>query len=464
MLFLSPLNRQVIQRNNRNAAVVSVSGTYTSQPAKLRVRLVPIKTGQGVATNWQEIPFGDGNFSGKITARGGWYVIEGECLNESGIAQETGSVAHFGIGEVFITAGHSVAAGGVSYINGASDDRVNVIPMDVPFEVSPRGKTGSLDDMPPIKFAQFGTGVSAAPFGYNCYFWSKFGELVAQRLNVPVLLFQTAFGGTNLQHWADSSQGIEFPLFSVPPAWHMPYSNLKHTIQKYIPVTGLRAVLVDHGQNDTQEKSEEVLLNRYLTWVNQARTDAAQATLAFVINRQTPYATVDNAYQGLPPQTYIRRVQEKMAVTPNCFAGPDYDTGLVVADRFDYIHLNDSGQAKAAVLWSNALTNSFFEQSIPHLLEPVTVEIPADRVVTDLPLPIDPVRPSSTPTNMATGTNNGSSAPLSFLPDFGNGSGVISASVLPNLPNLSNYALIALILLGVGFSAFLLQQFFTKQK
>ena len=462
MLFLTPLNRQVIQRDNKNAAVVSFSGTYTRQPNKIRVRLVPIKANQGVVTDWLEIPFQDGSFSGKITARGGWYSLEAENLNDSGVAQETASVAHFGIGEVFITAGHSVAAGGVSYINGASDDRVIAIPMEIPFEVSRRGQTGSLEDMPPIKFAQFGTGVADAPFGYNCYFWSKFAELVVERLNVPVLMYQTAFGGTNLQHWADSSQGIEFPLFSVPPAWHMPYINLKHTIQKYIPVTGLRAVLVDHGQNDYPEKDEDLLLNRYLTWVNQARTDVGQSTLAFVINRQTPFLTVDPTYQGLGPQVQIRHVQEKMSVTPNCFAGPDYDTGLVVADRFDNIHLSDSGQAKAAVMWSNALTNAFFEQSIPHTLEPVTMEIPAARVVTDLPLPIiTATRPATTTTVSTGGTTT---IPVGTLVDAGNGSGVISATLLPNLPNLSNYALIGLILLAAGFLAFLLQQFFTKQK
>ncbi|MVM34974.1 hypothetical protein GO755_33410 [Spirosoma sp. HMF4905] len=463
MLFLTPLNRQVIQRNNSNAAVVAISGSYTSTPTpvKIHCRLVPIKDGQGVATDWQDMTFSAGKFSGKMTARGGWYRLEAEALNSIGVAQEVGTVDHLGIGEVFVIAGHSVAAGGVSYINGASDDRVITIPMEIGYEDSPRAKTGSLADMPTTKFVQFGTGISPAPFGYNCYFWSRFGELVAQRLNVPVLIYQTAFGGTNLEHWAKSSQGEEFALFSVPPSFHMPYINLKHVIQKYVPVTGLRAVLIDHGQNDYRELDEDLLLNRYLIWVNQARTDIGQATLAAVINRQTPFLTVDSNYQGDPPMRHIRRVQEKMAATPNCFVGPDYDTGLAVTDRYDNIHLSDSGQTKAAKLWADALTNSFFLASDPHLTEAVTTPIDPTRVVTDLPLAVvtststlDPVTPvvEALPvtTNMPT------------TPATSSTGGILSASVLPDLSQLSNYALLGLAVLAVGFTAFLLHQFVNK--
>lgn len=425
MQFITPFSRQIIQRSNSNAAVVSFTGVYATSPSKIQVRLVPIRDGQGTATTWQYVSFSGGRFSGKITARGGWYRLEAQALTSYDVAQETAVVDRVGVGEVFVIAGHSVAQGGDTYINGAADDRVNTIPLDTPVDQTQHVKTGKLDDMPTIRFVQFGTGVRPAPFGPNCYFWSRFGELLAQRINVPVLIYQTAFGGTNLEQWANSSQGIPFPLFSVNPNIGLPYVNLKHTLQKYAVLTGLRAILIDHGQNDYRELNEEVLLTRYLTFVNQARADAMQPNLPAVINRQTPFLTVDAKYQGDAPMTHVRRVQERMAKTPNCFAGPDYDLGLTVSDRYDYIHLNESGQAKAAKLWADALTDSFFKQSVPYLLEPV-VDLPD---VSDLT------------SGLTTQT-------------------VQTASILPDLSKLQNWALIALFVLLIGFAAFLLHQYY----
>ncbi len=133
---------------------------------------------------------------------------------------------------------------------------------------------------------------------------------------------------------------------------------------------------------------------------------------------------------------HIRRVQERMAATPNCFVGPDYDTGLVVADRFDYIHLSESGQQKAAKLWADALTDSFFKQSAPHILEPVP-----DLATDATTVPVDSIIASNAPSK----------------------GGIISASLLPNASRLSDWAAIGLIILSIAFLAFLLRQYFNQE-
>ncbi len=452
MQLTSLINRQIVQRSKYNTALVTVKGTYDGAPATIRARFVPVRDGQGTPTDWQTIAFAGGTFQGDVLVRGGWYKLDIEALTTYNVAMATTGLQRFGVGEVFVIAGHSVAQGNVDFMDGTADDRVNTIPLDTPVDQTQHVKTGLLADMPEIKFAQFGTGVRPAPFGPNNYFWSKFGELVATKENVPVLIYQTAFGGTSLEHWAKSSKGEPFPLFSVNPNIGMPYVNLKHTLQKYVPVTGLRAMLMDMGQNDTGEPNGELLYQRYLTVLNQARTDANAPTLAAVITRQTPYLTVDGGYKGgLPPQTYIRTMQEKVAVSPFCFPGPDYDAGLVVADRFDYIHLSTQGEAKAAGLWAAKMTPRFFRDSQPIILKAVPVE-----ALPDLPAE---TTPGTTPLGGYVDLNTGAGLGLTdetktdpkTQPETGESTGTRTTSTIPvNGSKIANVALIGLIFLCIS--------------
>ena len=198
-------------------------------------------------------------------------------------------------------------------------------------------------------------GVAPAPFAHGAYFWSTFAEKVAQQENVPVLIYNAAFGGTSLEHWAKSSQNIPFEHSFVKSKIRMPYVNLLNTFTKYIPLTGVRALLADQGQNDAPATDEDQVFLNYQTFVKQAREDLNDPELAVVVNRQTP--------QNAPN---VRHVQDRMVKEPYCFPGPDYDV-LEEEDRLDGIHLSASGMAKAADMWAAALTPAFFRKSKPYL-------------------------------------------------------------------------------------------------
>ena len=143
---------------------------------------------------------------------------------------------------------------------------------------------------------------------------------------------------------------------------------------------------------------------------------------------------------------HIRRVQEKMAAMPNCFTGPDYDTGLQPADRFDNIHLSDSGQTKAAKLWADVLTDSFFLTSDPIILEPVPQPVGEPVLNPSTTTPVIDEKPiTADPLGVVSTTNR---------------SGVISSSILPDLSKISDLAAIGLIMLAIGSLAFYLRQFF----
>lgn len=355
-----PPTRIVLQRGLDRSAPVPVRGQCAAGVTRVEARLVPRVNGQGMATDWTVVDAAPakGQFRGTLPGAGGWYNLEVRGWAGSATAG-TVSRERVGVGEVFIIVGHSVAHGQDINLDGATDDRVMTVPMGGKgSEAKPYVFTGKPEDLPEANFVPFEKGVYPAPFGNGTYFWSDFGQLVARRENVPVLIYNAAFGGTSLEHWGKSAQGIFFEHTFVKAAIRMPYINLRHTLTKYIPLTGVRAVLADQGQNDWPEKKADVVFGYYDAWVKQARADLGHPALAIVVNRQTPFLR-DKA---------IRQAQERMIASPHCFTGPDYDR-LAAEDRPDAIHLGQSGAIKAAQMWAEALDGEFFRKAQPWMPE-----------------------------------------------------------------------------------------------
>jgi hypothetical protein len=346
----SPESRIVYQRNNANTGLVRIAGTCAGV-SRVEARLVARQG--GTSTDWTTIDDSTpGAYSGSLAGSGGWYQLEIRGFDGASVVATT-SVDRVGIGEVFVVVGHSVAHTGVDNIAGASDDRANTIPLLGGATQDNYTNTGDPQHLPRA-FGHYGSGVSPAPFGGNNYFWARFAEVLAQRKNVPVIVYNAAFGGTSLEHWAKSSQGIQFEHGFVKSSIRMPYINLYNALKTLVQPTGVRAILADQGANDWPNPDEDQVLGYYQTFVNQARADLGHGSLAIVVNRATPFMTVH----------LIRRVQERMIGTSSCFAGPDYDT-LAPEDRYDGTHLSLAGQSKAAQMWSDALTDGFFASSQP---------------------------------------------------------------------------------------------------
>ena len=309
-------------------------------------------------TRWKSIGTvrPDGRFGERLRLQAGWYRLEVRVKTRR--AEAKAEVDRVGVGEVFIVVGHSVAHGGRTNLAGATDDRVNTIGW--PTNSAPARKdyerTASTQFLPSLAGTHFSDGVAPAPFGHSTYFWAQFAERVARAQNVPVLLLNAAFGGTSLEHWAKSARGESFEHSFVRSDLRMPYINLHHALRRYAAVTGVRAILADQGQNDWPEPDAQKVFTNYVVWVEKARMDLGFRELAVVVNRATPPGS----------KTVIRRAQERMIRdVPHCYAGPDYDT-LSKAERYDGVHLSESGMEKAAQLWANALTGTFFRQSIPY--------------------------------------------------------------------------------------------------
>lgn len=351
----SPANRLVFQRDLDGNASIRVAGRCAQAGAAVEARWVDVAT--GAPGEWT--PFAtvgeDFSYSGKLAGREGWWSLEVRAQGKE--RSTTNSVERVGIGEVFLVAGHSVAQGGEVNLPGAVDDRVNTIALPAG-EMERRRRyqsTGEERWLPELVGTRFRSDVQPAPAGHGTYFWARFAERVARAQNVPVLILNAGFGGTNLEHWAISSRGEPFEHPFVKSAIRMPHLRVEHALKRYCSTTGLRAILADHGQNDWPERDAEKIFSNYKAWIEATRADAGFENLAVVVNRQSPPAGPN----------LVRRVQERVArEIPHCFPGPDYDT-LAPADRPDGIHLGEAGATKAAELWAGALDEGFFRTATP---------------------------------------------------------------------------------------------------
>ncbi|MDB6030525.1 MAG: hypothetical protein JWM16_863 [Verrucomicrobiales bacterium] len=354
-LVASPPNRIVFQRGLSGDAIIPVAGQCSLARGMVEARFVPVAE-PNKPGKW--LPVGkvtsDGSFRGHLKVSGGWYSLELRARAKTG-RNRFAKVERVGAGEVFVVVGHSVAHGGKLNLPGAEDDRVNTVALTDTNALRDYEKTAELQYLPPLVGSHFSSDVRPAPFGHGTYFWGQFAQHVAKNQNVPVLIFNAAFGGTSLEHWAKSANGIPFEHSFVKSKIRMPYINVYNTLKRYVAVTGVRAILADQGQNDWPENDEAKVFRNYGTWIAQAREDFGFPELAIVVNRQTPP----------PAKSQIRRVQDRMIREyPYCFPGPDYDR-LQKADTSDGIHLTESGAIKAAQYWADALDNAFFKKAVP---------------------------------------------------------------------------------------------------
>ena len=355
----SPANRLIFQRDHSGRASIPIAGTSSLIGSTVEAFLTSL--GHPVLTNeWRNVAVvrDDGSFSGRLDAPAGWYRMELR-IKQGTSESARASLERVGVGEVFLVVGHSVAQGGDINLPGSSDDRVNTVALDLDHPETQRDyeRTADTKYLPELVGVPFASKVHPAPFGHGTYFWARFGELVARKENVPVMIFNAGFGGTSLEHWAKSARGEAFDHSFVKSPLRMPYINVRNTWQRYISVTGVRAVLADQGQNDSNEPDANIVFNNYRTWVDQARKDIGYPQLAVVVNRQSPY---------MMPRAVFRQAQERMILeVPNCFAGPDYDR-LAPEDRYDHVHLSLSGLEQAARLWAEAMDAGFFAKSLPY--------------------------------------------------------------------------------------------------
>lgn len=346
-----PLERTVFQRDKNNFANVTISGNFTDVIDRIEVQFRAIQGGH--TSDWitiQQNPQG-GYFQGSVNWSGGWYELEVRGFFEHNYIGSA-YLSRVGIGEVFIIAGQSNAQGlyGLGGVH-TNDDRVNC--------VNEFNVVMSYGELSQPRFSHMDQNSTVGPRGQSSWYWGKLGEMLCQRLNVPVLFYNAGWEGTTSTNWKESTTGnTKSPYVD---AWYqdrMPYGNMMAIFTSYLPVTGVRGVLWHQGESDNRFIiSTQTHFDNLRAVIDKSRQDSGH-NLSWVVAR----ASYDQN-RGGTAQRIIDAQNQVVNNISNVFYGPETDN--IQPIRQEGVHFYDNGLHEVANAWFNSLNDDFFQRSEP---------------------------------------------------------------------------------------------------
>ena len=251
--------------------------------------------------------------------------------------------------------GHSNAQGGASPSIGSTDDRVSSVTFPDAQMWNNYDRTGDTTYLP-FHFSQLRDTI--APFHPIAWFWGQLGDSLARRLNVPVLFYGAAFGGSNIEQTYKSAYDIPFEHGFIKYGIRMPYVNIRNTLIRYAPVTGLRGILTGHGVNDGGSSTSEFRFHSEQV-VAKIRQDAGTQGLALLM--------AVSAWNNGPLNHIIDAQQQLINQDSQIYEGPHLND-ISNLGRTDNLHFNEVGQILAAQKWADALVGSPFLSSAQAML------------------------------------------------------------------------------------------------
>lgn len=351
-----PAEKSIFQRSNSNESTIYVGGYFTQPINKVEARLVPVITGQGLATGWTTIQTNptNGVYFGNITGQGGWYSLEVRgSLNGTIIGRDV--VSRVGVGEVFIVAGQSNAEGIHNYgAVGASDERVNTVLFN-------NRTQASVSDPSNISIGPITAEGIIGPRGRSAWCWGALGDLLVKRLNVPVLFMNVGWESTPIKQWFDSSKGIAtqniFTGEPLPPG--QPYANLRMALKYYGSVLGVRAVLWVQGETDNYLKiSKNDYQGALQSLINSARADQGAAVYVPWVLSRTSRIDIGISQDIIDGQNAVIASSFNKA-----YEGPYTDN--IQVPRVDGVHFKNEGLIAVARAWDESMPSRFFANTVP---------------------------------------------------------------------------------------------------
>ncbi|SIO56855.1 hypothetical protein SAMN05444166_5305 [Singulisphaera sp. GP187] len=289
-------------------------------PSRFEYRVVRRGEGTGTGTEWAALEVARSDRTIKAMAdvpAGGWYRLELRGLEGTHVIGTT-AVEPVGVGEVFIIAGQSYAAGTNDGLLRVEDAEGQVVALDL---VAKRWRVAH-DPQPAV--------------GDGGTIWPAFGDALRPLVRVPIGLVNVAVGGTSSRQWLPGT-----PL----------YRNLE-TAGK--AVGRFRAVLWQQGESDVIEK---VAIETYVANLRTIRAGLSQAwgfEPPWLLAKSTLHPTVynDPTHEGM-----IRSAIDRLWRTEGFRPGPDTDIlgGENRGGPNSRRHFSEVGQRRAGLLWFAAV-------------------------------------------------------------------------------------------------------------
>jgi hypothetical protein len=368
IVITSPLHNQVLQRSQQDSATISVTG-YIHQPYKnFSVSLTPLVPGKSSSQIFfpDQEQLDQGFFSLIIKAKTGWYNMraEGTTLEEN---IDSISVGRVGIGEVFLVAGNSNAMGLPKL--GAKDPKGAVISFNAvnKFLNSEDITVAPNEPMPLPAFSPMKSAGFLFPSGETSWYWGEFGDLLHDRLQVPVLILNAAWAAANSENYRDAASGKNSYNMYVGKNWPnlQPYSNIVNTLKYFNSWLGIRGILWSHGENDAVhlQITQENYFNNIQYLIRRTRED---------IGQNVPWLIARNSASNASAKPYLPVVNAQTALTKipkfNVWPGPDMDTIQIPRPshgHFENVAGGIQGLSEAAKAWNRGLSDSLLKRITP---------------------------------------------------------------------------------------------------
>ncbi len=331
--LLSPLDYQVIQRATAAAGEIPISIRHPADlppQCLLQARIIADSNPEP----WQVLTVArtDGALRTQLDWKsGGWFQLELRVTVDEKIVWED-SVAHVGIGEVFVVAGQSNSA-------NHGEERLKT-------------KTNMVSAFDGHHW-QIANDPQPGASGQGGSFMPPFGDAMAKQLNVPIGILACGIGATSVREWLP--EGDTFPnpptiedrVIRLPNGnWQSKgaaFANLIASLQSQGP-GGVRAVLWHQGESDANQRDPSRTLEgtRYraslIRLIEASRKEIAWDVPWFV-------AQVSYHVPGDEASPDIRAAQASLWNAGIALEGPDSDSlkGDLRENNGQGVHFSSQG-------------------------------------------------------------------------------------------------------------------------
>ena len=358
-----PINNAVFQRNSSGQATIYIAGTYQNTVVtSIQARLVTPDTSTSVVGfGWTIIKSSPskGTFMGQLNnVPAGWYTLEVRTVN-TGSALSSSSVSRVGIGDVYLIAGQSNAAG--------LPTNVVTVPTDFTEKnITQNLQQGCNATYPSFaKLSPISTTSKVSITGESSWAYGRLGKLLTDSLSIPVAFYNGAASGTSIENWVASSNGLAttgiFPPYSGGQYCNSigaPYNIFNKALKYYPSLFGIRSIIWHQGETDNVLNTpSDTYTSKLNLLILKTRSDFG-STIPWMVSRASYFDSTDAAI--------IIGQDNVINAGTQVFAGPHTDNYISPEDRSDNTHFNLNGLIKFADgLYSYIVNSSFLTSSVP---------------------------------------------------------------------------------------------------
>jgi hypothetical protein len=340
--LLSPLDYQVIQRATAAAGVIPISIRHPADlpPHSLLQARIIVDSNPGP---WQVLTVArtDDVLRTKLDSKsGGWFQLELRVTVDEKIVWE-GSVAHVGIGEVFVVAGQSNSA-------NHGEERLKT-------------KTNMVSAFDGHHW-QIANDPQPGASGQGGSFMPPFGDAMAKQLNVPIGILACGIGATSVREWLPEGDTFPNPPTIEDRVIRLPNGNWQSKGEAFANLIallhsqgpgGVRAVLWHQGESDANQRDPSRTLEgtRYRACLIRL-IEASRKEIAW----EVPWFVAQVSYHvpGDEASPDIREAQASLWHDGIALEGPDSDSlkGDLRENNGQGVHFSSQGLKAHGEEWA----------------------------------------------------------------------------------------------------------------